>query len=102
MKLKSFFTLLIAVFFCANLFSQGAVTPIVSPRIALDYFYFSDSVTFGTLAYPYTGTPVVNLQIIPGAIPLDNTDSYILTFDETTKRLQPLQKPKIKKFFLLA
>ena len=88
MKLKSFFTLLIAVFFCANLFSQGAVTPIVSPRIALDYFYFSDSVTFGTLAYPYTGTPVVNLQIIPGAIPLDNTDSYILTFDETTKRLQ--------------
>lgn len=88
MKLKSFFTLLIAVFFCANLFSQGAVTPIVSPRIALDYFYFSDSVTFGTLAYPYTGTPVVNLQIIPGAIPLDNTDSYVLTFDEITKRLQ--------------
>ena len=88
MKFKKLFGLLIAVFFCANLFSQGAVTPIVSPRIALDYFYFSDSVTFGTLDYPYTGSPVVNLQILPGAIPLDNTDSYILTFDEVTRRLQ--------------
>jgi hypothetical protein len=88
MKIKNLFTLLIAVFFCANLFSQVTPTPIASPRISLDYFYFSDSVTFGTWAYPYTGIPVVNLQILPGAIPLDNTDSYILTFDETTKRLQ--------------
>lgn len=72
------------LFICLSVKAQITPTPITSPRIAFDYFIFQDTTIWGSWAYPFTGSPVVNLRILPGALPTDNTDTKVLSFDAIT------------------